>query len=131
MSHTDPIADYLTRIKNALKAKHRFVDIPASKMKQAISQILLEKKFIAGYKFIEDNRQGKIRILLRYQNGKPVISGLRRISKPGLRVYKGAKELPRVLGGLGIVIVSTSRGIMTDVQARKLNVGGEVIVYIW
>ena len=131
MSHTDPIADYLTRIKNALKAKHRFVDIPASKMKQAISQILLEKKFIAGYKFIEDNRQGKIRILLRYQNGKPVISGLRRISKPGLRVYKGAKELPRVLGGLGIVIVSTSRGIMTDVQARKLNVGGEVIAYIW
>lgn len=131
MSHTDPISDYLTRIRNAITAKHRRVDIPASQTKKAISQILLEKNFIAGYKIIEVNKQHVIRINLKYSNGKSVISGLRRVSKPGLRVYKGAKELPRVLGGLGVAIISTSKGMTTDAQAKKQNLGGEVIAYIW
>ncbi|MCX7983573.1 MAG: 30S ribosomal protein S8 [Bacteroidetes bacterium] len=131
MSKTDPIADYLTRIRNAVKARQRRVDIPASKLKRAITQILLEQKFIANYTVLEDNKQNIIRILLKYHNGKPVIQGLRRVSRPGIRYYKPASELPRVRNGLGIAIVSTSKGVMTDAQARKENVGGEVLAYIW
>jgi len=131
MSKTDPIADYLTRIRNAAKAKHRRVDIPASKLKKAITQILLDKKFVSDYALLEDNKQGILRINLKYYQGKPVISGLRRVSRPGIRKYSSAKELPRVLGGLGIVIVSTSKGVMTDAEARKQNLGGEIVAYIW
>jgi small subunit ribosomal protein S8 len=131
MSKTDPIADYLTRIRNAVKAKHRRVDIPASNLKKAISEILVEKKFIAGYMVLEDNKQNIIRINLKYYDGKPVISGLKRISRPGIRTYDGVKELPKVLGGLGIAIISTSKGVMTDAQARKNNIGGEVLAYVW
>ncbi len=131
MSKTDPIADYLTRIRNAAKAKHRRVDIPASNLKKAISQILLEKNFISGFAVLEDKKQNVLRINLKYHDGKPVISGLRRVSRPGIRSYAGTKELPRVLGGLGITIVSTSKGIMTDAQARKNNVGGEILAYVW
>lgn len=131
MSNTDPIADYLTRIRNAAKAKHRRVDIPSSNMKKAITQILLDKNFISGFTVLEDKKQNVLRINLKYHSGKPVISGLRRISRPGIRRYRGSKELPRVLGGLGISIVSTSKGVMTDAQAKKDNVGGEILAYIW
>jgi small subunit ribosomal protein S8 len=131
MSKTDPIADYLTRIRNAAKAKHRRVDIPASNLKKAISQILLEKNFISGFTILEDKKQNILRINLKYHEGKPVISGLRRVSRPGIRSYGGTKELPRVLGGLGVAIVSTSKGVMTDAQARKNNVGGEILAYVW
>ena len=131
MSKTDPIADYLTRIRNAVKAKHRRVDIPSSNLKKAFSKILLEKNFISGYTILEDKKQNILRINLKYYDGKPVISGLRRVSKPGLRAYSGSKELPRVLGGLGIAVISTSKGLMTDAQAKKENVGGEIIAYIW
>jgi len=131
MSKTDPIADYLTRIRNAAKAKHRRVDIPASNLKKAISQILVEKNFISGFTVLEDKKQNIIRINLKYHNGKPVITGIRRISKPGIRSYNGAKELPRVLGGLGVAIISTSKGVMTDGQAKKDNVGGEILAYVW
>lgn len=131
MSKTDPIADYLTRIRNAAKAKHRRVDIPASNLKKAISQILMEKNFISGFTVLEDKKQNIIRINLKYHNGKPVITGLRRVSKPGIRTYNGAKELPRVLGGLGVAIISTSKGVMTDGQAKKDNVGGEILAYVW
>ncbi len=131
MSKTDPISDYLTRIRNAVKARHRRVDIPSSKLKKAITQILLDQKFIANYTVLEDNKQNVLRIILKYQDGKPVIQGLRRVSRPGIRQYKSASSLPRVRNGLGIAIISTSNGVMTDAQARKLNVGGEVIAYIW
>ena len=131
MSKTDPIADYLTRIRNAAKAKHRRVDIPSSNLKKAISKILLEKNFISGYTVLDDNKQGILRINLKYHDGKPVIQGMRRVSRPGIRTYGQKKELPRVLGGLGIAIVSTSRGVMTDAQARKNNVGGEILAYVW
>jgi small subunit ribosomal protein S8 len=131
MSKTDPIADYLTRIRNAAKAKHRRVDIPASNLKKAISQILVDKNFISGFTVLEDKKQNVIRINLKYHNGKPVITGLRRVSKPGIRTYNGAKELPRVLGGLGVAIISTSKGVMTDGQAKKDNVGGEILAYVW
>jgi small subunit ribosomal protein S8 len=131
MSKTDPIADYLTRIRNAAKAKHRRVDIPCSKMKKAITEILLNKNFISGFTVLEDKKQNVLRINLKYHNGKPVISGLQRISKPGIRVYLASKDLPRVLGGLGISIVSTSKGVMTGAQAKKDNVGGEIIAYVW
>ncbi len=131
MSKTDPIADYLTRIRNAAKAKHRRVDIPSSNLKKAISQILVEKNFISGFTVLEDKKQNIIRINLKYHNGKPVITGIRRISKPGIRSYNGAKELPRVLGGLGVAIISTSKGVMTDGQAKKDNVGGEILAYVW
>jgi len=131
MSKTDPIADYLTRIRNAAKAKHRRVDIPSSNLKKAISKILLEKNFISGFTVLEDKKQNILRINLKYHNGKPVITGLRRISKPGIRSYGGSKELPRVLGGLGIAIITTSKGVMTDAQAKKDNVGGEILAYIW
>ena len=130
---TDPIADYLTRIRNALMARHKVVEIPASKEKKAITKILKDQGYILGYKFIDDNKQGIIKIALKYsQPGNvPVIKHLERVSKPGLRKYVGVKEMPRVLNGLGIAIVSTSKGIMTDKQARKENVGGEVLCYVY
>lgn len=129
---TDPIADMLTRIRNANSAKHDSVDIPASKIKKEIARILLDEGFIKGFDVIDDGKQGIIRVDLKYgKNGEKTISGIKRISKPGLKVYAKSDELPRVLGGLGIAIVSTSKGIMTDRQARKENVGGEVICYIW
>jgi small subunit ribosomal protein S8 len=129
---TDPIADMLTRIRNANSAKHDSVDIPASKIKKEIARILLDEGFIKGFDVIDDGKQGIIRVDLKYgKNGEKTISGIKRISKPGLKVYAKSDELPRVLGGLGIAIVSTSKGMMTDRQARKENVGGEVICYIW
>jgi small subunit ribosomal protein S8 len=131
MSKTDPIADYLTRIRNAAKAKQRRVDIPASKLKKAITQILLDKKFIANFTVLEDQRQNVIRINLKYSEGRPIIQGLRRISRPGIRRYKPAEGLPRVLDGLGIAVISTSKGVMTDSQARREKIGGEVLAYIW
>jgi small subunit ribosomal protein S8 len=133
MHITDPIADMLTRIRNASSAKHDTVNVPASKMKKAIAQILLDEGYIKAFQVEEDGLQGMIKITLKYQNpGKEkVITGLRRVSKPGLRVYAGASELPRVLRGLGIAIVSTSKGIMTDKAARAANVGGEVLAFIW
>jgi small subunit ribosomal protein S8 len=132
MQITDPIADMLTRIRNAGTAKHETVDIPASKMKKAIAEILLEEGYIKSFQLIDDGTQGVIRITLKYLPGKEkAIQGLRRVSKPGLRVYAGADELPRVLKGLGIAIISTSKGIMTDKKARALNVGGEVLAFVW
>ena len=132
MQITDPIADMLTRIRNANTAKHETVDVPASNMKKAIAEILNEEGYIAGYQVIDDGKQGVIRIALKYgPNKEKVISGLKRVSKPGLRIYAGAEELPRVLKGLGIAIVSTSKGIMTDKDARKANVGGEVLAFVW
>ena len=132
MQITDPIADMLTRIRNAGTAKHETVDVPASKMKKAIAQILLDEGYIKSFQIIEDGTQGVIRIALKYLPGKEkAIQGLRRVSKPGLRVYAGADELPRVLKGLGIAIISTSKGIMTDKAARAANVGGEVLAFVW
>jgi len=132
MTMTDPIADMLTRIRNANVVKHETVDVPASNIKKELSRILLEEGFIRGYDVIEDGKQGIIRIQLKYgQTGERVISGLKRISKPGMRVYAAKHEVPRVLNGLGISIISTSKGILTDKQARKENVGGEVICYVW
>ena len=133
MHITDPIADMLTRIRNASNAKHDTVNVPASKMKKAIAQILLDEGYIKAFQVEDDGLQGMIKISLKYQNpGKEkVITGLRRVSKPGLRVYAGATELPRVLRGLGIAIVSTSKGVMTDKAARVANVGGEVLAFIW
>lgn len=133
MQITDPIADMLTRIRNANNAKHDTVDVPASNMKKAIAQILLDEGYIKNFQTINDGTQGVIRITLKYvQPGKEkVITGLRRVSKPGLRVYAGAEELPRVLRGLGIAIVSTSKGVMTDKKARQSHVGGEVLAFVW
>jgi small subunit ribosomal protein S8 len=132
MTMTDPIADYLTRIRNAVKAKHRKVDIPASNMKRSITQILLEHKFIENYVNIEDGKQGIIRIYLKYgPNEEPVIHGLKRISKPGRRVYVDKDHIPRVMNNLGIAIMSTSQGVMTNKKAMKLGIGGEVICYVW
>ena len=132
MHITDPIADMLTRIRNANNAKHDTVDVPASNMKKAIAQILLEEGYIKNFQLIDDGTQGVIRITLKYNAGKEkVLSGLRRVSKPGLRVYAGADELPRVLRGLGTAIVSTSKGVMTDTKAREAHVGGEVLAFIW
>ena len=132
MQITDPIADMLTRIRNAGNARHASVDVPASKMKKAIAQILLDEGYIKSYEVVEDGTQGVIRIQLKYLAGKEkVISGLRRVSKPGLRVYAGADELPQVLRGLGIAIISTSKGIMTDKKARAQHVGGEVLAFVW
>ena len=132
MHITDPIADMLTRIRNANNAKHDTVDVPASNMKKAIAQILLEEGYIKTFQLIDDGTQGVIRITLKYNAGKEkVLSGLRRVSKPGLRVYAGADELPRVLRGLGTAIVSTSKGVMTDKKAREAHVGGEVLAFIW
>ena len=132
MHITDPIADMLTRIRNANNAKHDTVDVPASNMKKAIAQILLDEGYIKNFQLIDDGTQGVIRITLKYNAGKEkVISGLRRVSKPGLRVYAGAEELPKVLHGLGIAIVSTSKGVMTDKKARELHIGGEVLAFVW
>ena len=132
MHITDPVADMLTRIRNANNAKHETVDVPASNMKKSIAQILLDEGYIKAFQIVEDGTQGIIRITLKYNAGKEkVISGLRRVSKPGLRVYVGADELPQVLRGLGIAIVSTSKGVMTDKAARAAHVGGEVLAFIW
>ena len=132
MHITDPVADMLTRIRNANSAKHDTVDVPASNMKKSIAQILLDEGFIKSFQIIDDGTQGVIRITLKYNAGKEkVISGLRRVSKPGLRVYAGTDELPRVLRGLGIAIISTSKGVMTDKAARAAHVGGEVLAFIW
>lgn len=132
MQITDPVADMLTRIRNANTAKHESVDVPASNLKKAIAKILLDEGYIKSYEVVEDGTQGVIRIQLKYLAGKEkVISGLRRVSKPGLRVYAGADELPRVLRGLGVAIVSTSKGIMTDKAARAAHVGGEVLAFVW
>lgn len=132
MQITDPIADMLTRIRNAGSAKHETVDIPASNMKKAIAEILLKEGYIKAYQLVDDGTQGVIRITLKYLPGKEkAIQGLKRVSKPGLRVYAGADELPRVLKGLGIAIISTSRGIMTDKQARAEHIGGEVLAFVW
>ena len=132
MHITDPIADMLTRIRNANNARHTTVDIPASNMKKAIAQILLDEGYVKNVEFIEDNIQGVIRITLKYgENKQKVLTGLKRVSKPGLRSYASKDELPRVLKGLGIAIISTSKGVMTDKKARKENVGGEVLAYVW
>ena len=132
MPITDPVADMLTRIRNANTAKHESVDVPASNLKKAIAKILLDEGYIKSYEVVEDGTQGVIRIQLKYLAGKEkVISGLRRVSKPGLRVYAGADELPRVLKGLGIAIISTSKGVMTDKTARANHVGGEVLAFVW
>ena len=132
MQITDPIADMLTRIRNANNAKHDTVDVPASNMKKSIAQILLDEGYIKSFQIVDDGTQGIIRIALKYNAGKEkVITGLRRVSKPGLRVYVGADELPRVLRGLGIAIISTSKGVMTDKKAREAHVGGEVLAFVW
>ena len=131
MQITDPIADMLTRIRNANNAKHESVNVPASKLKLAIAKILFEEGYIKSYQFVEDGNQGVIKITLKYLGKEKVITGLRRVSKPGLRMYVGADELPKVLRGLGIAIVSTSKGVMTDKEARKLHVGCEVLAFVW
>ena len=131
MHITDPIADMLTRIRNANSARHDTVDVPASNMKKSIAQILLDEGYIKRYQIVDDGTQGVIHITLKYNGKDKVITGLRRVSKPGLRVYVGADELPRVLRGLGIAIVSTSKGVMTDKAARAAHVGGEVLAFVW
>jgi len=132
MKTTDPIADMLTRIRNANKSKVKTVDIPKSKLKLAIAEILLNEGYIKSYEELENETQGVIRVTLKYdEKGKKVIAGLKRISKPGLRIYASKEELPKVLNGLGIAIISTPKGIMTDKEARKNNVGGEVLAYVW
>ena len=132
MQITDPVADMLTRIRNANSAKHDTVDVPASNLKKAIAQILLDEGYIKAFSIVDNGNQGVIHITLKYLEKKqPVISGLRRVSKPGLRVYAGAEELPKVLRGLGIAIISTSKGVMTDKAARAAHVGGEVLAFVW
>ncbi len=132
MQITDTIADLLTRIRNASSAKHATVDVPASNMKKSITQILVDEGYIKDYQFIEDGKQGIIRITLKYdENNSPVISGLRRVSKPGLRIYSSCEEMPKVMKGLGVAIISTSKGVVTDKKARELNVGGEVLAFVW
>lgn len=132
MQITDKIADMLTRIRNANAAKHDTVDVPSSNMKKAIAQILLDEGYIKGFQIVDDGKQGVIRITLKYGLGiEPVITGLRRVSKPGLRIYTSCKEMPKVMNGMGIAIMSTPKGIMTDRQARVENVGGEVLAFVW
>ena len=132
MQITDPIADMLTRIRNANSAKHETVDVPVSNMKKSIADILLEEGYIKSYELVDDGKQGMIHITLKYgANKEKVISGIQRVSKPGLRVYAGREELPRVLKGLGIAIISTSKGVMTDKKARANHVGGEVLAFVW
>ena len=128
---TDPIADFLTRIRNAVKANHKQVEIPASNLKKSLAQILYDQKYINGYSIVEGSVQEIIRIYLSYNDGRSVISGLERISRPGLRKYAGKHDLPRTINGLGVTIVSTPKGIMTDMQARKENVGGEILCRVW
>ena len=132
MQITDPIADMLTRIRNANSAKHDSVEIPASNLKMAIAEILVEEGYIKSYQVTEDGKQGIIKVVLKYGPSKSkVIQGLRRVSKPGLRVYAGAEDMPKVMRGLGIAIISTSKGVMTDKRARKENIGGEVLAFVW
>ena len=132
MQMSDVIADMLTRIRNANNAKHQTVDIPASNMKKAIAEILVEEGYVKSYQVIDDGKQGTIRVTLKYLQGKQkVIRGIRRVSKPGLRIYTGCEDMPRVMNGLGIAIVSTSKGIMTGKKAQSLNVGGEVLAFVW
>ena len=133
MQITDTIADMLTRIRNASSAKHDTVDIPASNMKKAIAQILVDEGYVKNYQVIEDGKQGVIRVTLKYQgpSKKPVRMGLRRVSKPGLRIYSSSEDMPKVMKGIGTAIVSTSKGVMTDKKARKENVGGEVLAFVW
>ena len=132
MQITDPVADMLTRIRNANSAKHDTVDVPASNLKKAIAQILLDEGYIKAFELVDNGNQGVIRITLKYQGKKQqVISGLKRVSKPGLRIYAGAGEIPYVLKGLGIAIISTSKGVMTDKKARELHIGGEVLAFVW
>ena len=132
MQITDTIADMLTRIRNANSAKHDTVDIPAANMKKAIAQILVDEGFVKGFTVIEDGKQGVIRMTLKYgANKAPVITGLRRVSKPGLRIYSNCEDMPKVMKGLGVAIVSTSKGVMTDKKARRENVGGEVLAFVW
>ena len=132
MQISDVIADMLTRIRNANNAKHDTVDVPASNMKKSIAQILLDEGYIRGYQVVEDGKQGIIRITLKYVQGKQkVIHGIRRVSKPGLRIYSNCEDMPKVMNGLGIAIVSTSKGVMTDKKARMANVGGEVLAFVW
>lgn len=131
MSMTDPIADFLTSIRNAVRARKKFVDIPSSNMKVGMAQLLKDNKFIRDFNVIEDNKQNILRVHLQYINGESSINGLKKISKPGLRRYTGKGEIPRVLNGLGIAIISTSKGLLTDKQARQEAVGGEVICHIW
>ena len=133
MSMSDPIADMLTRIRNGNTAKHDTVDVPASKMKKSIADILTNEGYISGYEYIQDGVKGTLRITLKYGKDKneKVITGIKRISKPGLRVFAGKDELPKVLGGLGTAIISTSQGVMTDKEARKLGIGGEVLAFVW
>lgn len=132
MSMTDPIADMITRIRNASTARHEKVDIPASKLKKSIAQILLDEGYVKSYKFIEDEKQGVIRVYLKYgPDKKGIISGLKRVSKPGCRTYVSQNELPRILGGLGSAIISTSKGILTSSQCKREGIGGEVLCYVW
>ena len=132
MHITDPIADMLTRIRNANSAKHDTVDVPASNMKKSIAQSLVDEGYVKSFQVIEDGKQGVIRLTLKYNAGKaPAITGLKRVSKPGLRVYVGTDEIPQVLGGLGIAILSTSKGVLTGKEAKKLHQGGEVLAYVW
>ena len=132
MHITDPIADLLTRIRNASSAKHETVEIPASNMKKAIAQILVDEGYVKNMQVTEDNKQGVIKLTLKYgEDRRPAITGLRRVSKPGLRIYTSCEDMPKVLKGLGIAIVSTPKGVMTDKQARKENVGGEVLAFVW
>ena len=132
MQITDPVADLLTRIRNASTAKHATVDVPASNLKKAICNILVEEGYVKSVQSIEDNKQGVLRLTLKYgENNKPVITGLRRVSKPGLRIYTNCEDMPKVMNGLGIAIVSTSKGVMTDKKARQANVGGEVLAFVW
>ena len=131
MAVTDPIADFLTRIRNASKAKKVRVEIPASGMKVSLAEILKARGYIIDYEVNNDDKQNKINIVLKYKNGVPAINGLKRISSPGLRVYKGSKELPRVLNGLGTAVISTPKGLLTDKEARSQSIGGEVVCFIW
>ena len=132
MQISDVIADMLTRIRNANNAKHETVDVPASNLKKSIAEILTEEGYIRGYQVVEDGKQGIIRITLKYVAGKQkVIHGIRRVSKPGLRIYSNCEDMPKVMNGLGIAIVSTSKGVMTDKKARQANVGGEVLAFVW
>ena len=132
MNITDPIADLLTRIRNASQARHATVDVPASNMKKAIAQILVEEGYVKSYTVAEDNKQGVITITMKYtETGAPVITGLRRVSKPGLRIYTSCEDMPKVMKGIGTAIISTPKGVMTDKKARKENVGGEVLAFVW
>ena len=131
MQISDVIADMLTRIRNANDAKHETVDVPASNLKKSIAEILLEEGFIKNFQIVEDGKQGIIRVTLKYVNKQKVIHGLRRVSKPGLRIYSNCEDMPKVMNGLGIAIVSTSKGVMTDKKARQANVGGEILAFVW